>query len=175
MGSLGEAREVRRQFWLLIRAGLERRKAAIAVGLSDWTGKAWFRQAGGVIPAYVTAPWSGRFLSEEERIEIFGGVERRESIRSIARALGRAPSTVLRELRRNRQSYRRRPHGRMPAAPYLYKPKLAQRRAERLASRPKAAKLAINRELRDLVQRQLLQRLSPEQVAGFLRRRFPDN
>src|SRR2546426_12034861 len=69
MGSLGEARAVRRQFWLLIRAGQERRKAALALGLSDWTGKAWFRQAGGVIPAYVTAPMSGRFLSEEERMK----------------------------------------------------------------------------------------------------------
>src|SRR6202023_1127065 len=74
MGSLGETRAVRRQFWLLIRAGLERRKAARAVGLCGWTGKAWFRQAGGVIPACVPAPLSARFLSEEERIEIFGGL-----------------------------------------------------------------------------------------------------
>ena len=94
MGSLGETRAVRRQFWLLIRAGLERRKAAIALGLSDWTGKAWFRQAGGVIPADVTPPMSGRFLSEEERIEIFGGLQRGDSMRGIARAIGRAPSTV---------------------------------------------------------------------------------
>ncbi len=41
MGALGETRDVRRQFWLLIRAGMERRKAALALGLSDWTGKAW--------------------------------------------------------------------------------------------------------------------------------------
>ncbi len=175
MGSLGEAREVRRQFWLLIRAGLERRKAALALGLSDWTGKAWFRQAGGVIPAYVTAPTSGRFLSEEERIEIFGGIQRGDSMRGMARAIGRAPSTVSRELRRNgRPQYGRR---RAPAsrASWAYRPKLAQRRAERLASRPKVAKLATNRRLRDLVQGQLQQRLSPEQVAAFLRRQFPDN
>jgi IS30 family transposase len=150
---------------LLIRAGLERRKAAIAVGLSDWTGKQWFRQAGGVIPAYVTAPASGRFLSEEERIEIYGGIQRGASIRAIARWLGRSPSTVCRELRRNT----RQPNSRE------YRPKLAQRRAERLASRPKAAKLATSRPLHDLVQRKLLQRLSPEQVAAFLRRKFPEN
>ncbi len=101
MGSLGEGREVRRQFWLLIRAGLERRKAAIAVGLSDWTGKAWFRQAGGVIPAYVTAQTSGRFLSLEEREDILAGVERGDSIRGMARPPHRAPATVWRELRRN--------------------------------------------------------------------------
>lgn len=161
MGSLGPSREKRRQFWLLIRAGVERRKAALALGLSEWTGKIWFRQAGGVIPAYVTAPLSRRYLSEEERIEIFGGIQRGDSIRAIARAIGRAPSTVSRELRRNG-----RPH---------YRPKLAQLRAEHAAKRPKPAKLATNRPLHDLVQGQLRERLSPEQVAAALRREFPHN
>ena len=169
-------REVRRRFWLLIRAGVERRKAALALGLSDWTGKAWFRQAGGVIPAYVRAPTSGRCLSLDEREEIFAGVERGDSIRGIARALGRAPSTVHRELRRNMtQLYRGRLARRWRRQPWDYRPSLAQRRAERLASRPKVAKLASNRPLHDLVQRKLLERLSPEQVAAALRREFPDN
>jgi len=177
MGSLGAPREIRRQFWLLIRSGLERRKAAMAVGLSDWTGKAWFRQAGGVIPAYVTATPSGRFLSEEERIEIFGGLQRGDSLRGIAKLIGRAPSTVSRELRRNMRPPYRPParwDGRAPSG-WTYKPKVAQRRAERCASRPKVAKLAGNRRLRDLVQHMLERRFGPEQVAGFLRRRFPDN
>ncbi len=164
MGALGQSREVRRQFWLLIRAGRERKKAAMALGLSDWTGKAWFRQAGGVIPAHLMAPTSGRSLSAEERIEIYGGLQRGDSLRAIARVLGRAPSTVSRERRRNR-----RPASR------TYRPMLAQRRAERLAVRPKAAKLATNRPLHDLVQAQLHRRCSPEQVAAFLRRQFPEN
>lgn len=176
MSSLGESREVRRQFWLLIRAGLERRKAAIALGLSDWTGKAWFRQAGGVMPAYVTAPASGRFLSQVERIKIYGGIERGDSIRGIARAIERAPSTVWRELRRNRHPYRRRPRrGIPPRHGRHYDPTVAQGRAERRARRPKPAKLATNRPLHDLVQRKLDERLSPEQVAAWLRRAFPDN
>jgi transposase, IS30 family len=175
-GGLGLRKEVRRQFWLLIRAGLERRKAALALGLNEDTGKEWFRQAGGVIPAYVTAPASGRCLSLEEREEIFAGVERGDSIRGIARALGRAPSTVHRELRRNMtQLYRGRLARRSRRRPWDYRPSLAQRRAERLASRPKVAKLAANQRLRDLVQRKLLERLSPEQVAAALRREFPDN
>jgi len=164
MGSLGKGREVRRQFWLLIRAGRERRQAAIALGLSDWTGKAWFRQAGGVIPAYLRVVAGDRYLSADERIEIYGGLQRGDSIRAIARGLGRAPSTVSRELRRNQR----------PASA-SYRPMLAQRRAERLAARPKVAKLATNRPLHDLVQAKLLRRCSPEQVAGFLRRQFPDN
>ena len=169
-------RAVRRQFWILIRAGVERRKAALALGLSDWTGKEWFRQAGGVIPAYVTAPASGRSLSLEEREEIFAGIVRGDSMRGMARALGRAPSTVYRELRRNMsQLYRGHAARRLRTGAWNYRPSLAQRRAERLASRPKVAKLATNRPLHDLVQGKLQERLSPEQVAAALRREFPDN
>lgn len=180
-GSLGLGRAVRREFWLLIRAGVERKKASLALGLNEDTGKEWFRQAGGVIPAYVTAQTSDRFLSLEEREEIFAGVERNDSMRAIARRLGRAPSTVLRELRRNMtQLYRARYRGwghppGWRTRPWDYRPSLAQRRAERHARRPKPAKLATNRALHDLVQAKLQERLSPEQVAAALRREFPDN
>src|SRR4029077_3605389 len=102
-GPLPARRELRRQFWLLIRAGLTRKRAAVELGLSGDTGKEWFGQAGGVIPTYLTAPPSVRFLSLAEREEIFAGVERGDSIRQIARSLNRAPSTVQRELRRNMQ------------------------------------------------------------------------
>jgi transposase, IS30 family len=62
-----------------------------------------------VVPAYVTAPPSGRFLSIGEREEIFAGVERGDAIRRIASQVGRAPSTVQRELRRNmKHPYRTR-------------------------------------------------------------------
>jgi hypothetical protein len=47
-------REVRRQFWLLVRAGVVRQQAAVAVGLDPDTGRDWFRQAGGVVPAFLT-------------------------------------------------------------------------------------------------------------------------
>ncbi|HVH65777.1 MAG TPA: IS30 family transposase [Candidatus Acidoferrum sp.] len=122
----------------------------------------WFRQAGGVMPAHLTAPLSRRYLSEDERIEIFGGLQRGDPIRAIARAIRRAPSTVSRELHRNG-----------PAR--TYRPQLAQRRAEHAAKRPKPAKLATNRRLHDLVQAKMCDRLSPEQVAAALHREFPDN
>jgi len=155
------SREVQRRFWLLVREGVERKRAAAAVGLHPDTGRDWFRQAGGVVPAYVTAPASGRFLSMNEREDIFAGIERGDSSRRIARHLGRAPSTISRELRRN--------------ATLPYRPSRAQRRAERQRSRPKVAKLASNSALRDLVQHQLLDRFSPRQIAAHLRRQFPDN
>jgi IS30 family transposase len=158
---------------LLVRAGLAKKRAAVALGLNQDTGRDWFRQAGGVIPAYVTAPSTGRCLSIAEREEIFAGVERDESIRLIAKSLGRAPSTVLRELRRNmRHPYRSR---RRPGVqPWDYRPSRAQRRAERLAARPKPAKLGQHPRLRALVQAKLMKRFSPQQVAASLRREFAD-
>ncbi len=173
-------REVRRQFWFLIKAGLVRKQAAVALGLSEWTGKEWFRQAGGVIPAFLSAPVSDRFLSFAEREEILVGVDHGDSIRVIAKDLGRAPSTVLRELRRNmlqpyRNRFRAAPHARPRTRSLDYRPSLAQRRAERWAARPKPARLATNQPLRELVQAKLLQRLSPQQVSAYLHKKFPDN
>jgi transposase, IS30 family len=168
------------RFWLLIRDGVLREEAAERLGYDGKTGDRWFSQAGGVVPAYVTAQRSSRFLSIEEREEIFAGVERGDSIRLIARCLGRAPSTVQRELRRNmrHQLYRarhRRPHGVPVRTPWIYRPSYAQARAERMARRPKPAKLAINHVLRELVQAKLELRLSPQQISVELHQQFPDN
>jgi IS30 family transposase len=118
-----------------------------------------------------------------EREEIHAGVERGESIRRIARLLGRAPSTVLRELRKNmwHQLYRGRsrlranPAGMRVRQPWRYRPSLAQERAKRRSSRPKTAKLAQNRVLRELVQAKLMKKLSPEQISRQLRKQFPDD
>jgi transposase, IS30 family len=172
-------RLVLRQFWLLVREGASREEAAIKVGYNRKAGLRWFGQAGGVVPAYVTAKPSGRFLSFSEREEIFAGVERGDSLRLIARSLGRAPSTVQRELRRNmwhqlyRARHRRPAHGSAVRRPWSYRPSQAQARAERLARRPKPAKLKTNGWLRQVVQAKLTSRLSPEQIAAQLRREFP--
>ena len=172
-------REVIRQFWLLVRAGQLREEAARALGLYGSTGIRWFRQAGGVAPAYVTKPPGGRYLSMSEREEIFAGVERGDSIRFIARSLGRAPSSVLRELRRNmRHQYRtlsrlNRGPGGPRTAPWDYRPSVAQQRADHLSTRPKPAKLAVNGRLREVIQAKLLEHLSPRQIAAELRSDFP--
>ena len=171
-------RQILRQFWLLVREGASREEAAIKVGYKGGAGQGWFRQAGGVIPAYVTAKQSGRSLSFREREEIFAGVERGDSIRLIARSLGRAASTVQRELRRNmwhqlyRARHHRRAHGFAVRRPWNYRPSRAQARAERMARRPKPAKLKTNAALRQVVQAKLTSRLSPEQVTVQLKREF---
>jgi transposase, IS30 family len=174
-GGLSPRRELRRQFWLLIRSGLPRKRAAVALGLNEDTGKEWFRQAGGVVPAYVSAPSAGRYLSFAEREEIFAGVERNEPIRLIAKRLERAPSTVLRELRRNLNPYRTRSRtqGRPRTQPWDYRPSRAQGRADRQARRPKPAKLASNPRLRERVEAKLMEKLSPRQAAAELRCQFP--
>jgi IS30 family transposase len=165
---------------LAIRAGALREEAAARVGLDRHTGQQWFSQAGGVVPAFVLAPSSHRYLSIAEREEIFAGVERGESVRLIARRIGRAPSTVLRELRRNmRHRYRTRARlsggpGMKRWLPWDYRPSLAQKRADLRAGRPKPAKLASSPLLRQLVQAKLIDRLSPEQIAAQLRRQFAD-
>ena len=185
LGRRTPLRALRRRFWLLIRGGSTRVEAAAALGFSGWTGKQWFRQAGGVVPAYVrTEPSSrGRYLNLEEREDIHAGIARGDSIRQIARDLDRSPSTISRELRRNmRRPYRPRlalrdqPRpGRPRTAPWDYRPSTAQRRAEYKAARPKRAKLATNKPLHNKVQTQLNERLSPEQIVAELHREFPAN
>jgi IS30 family transposase len=173
-------RPERRRFWELIRAGASRAEAAVGAGAAEQSARRWFLQAGGVLPPNVPEPSSGRYLSLSEREEIFAGVERGESIRRIARAVGRAPSTVLRELRHNmrHQVYRSRSRlrfGKRRSQPWNYRPSLAQERMTRLAARPKTAKLAKNPQLRELVQAKLLEKLSPEQISRQLHKQFPDD
>jgi IS30 family transposase len=95
-----------------------------------------------------------------EREEIAVGVAAGEPVRVIAVRLGRAPSTVSREIRRNgtRRGYRA---------------VAAQAQAEFRARRPKTARLAGNARLRGWVQDRLRERWSPEQVSVMLAREFP--
>lgn len=183
--NLPPRKDALRQFWVAIRAGASTEEAVAGLSHSRKTGprysrKAgwlWFRQAGGVVPAYVAAQSSGRFLTFAEREEIHAGVERGDSIRGIALRLGRAPSTVFHELRRNmRQRYRRRNRqGRPVTEAWTYRPSYAQRRAELMARRPKPAKLATHLQLRLLVQAKLEDNLSPRQISIELRQQFPDD
>ena len=175
-------RQEKRRFWELIRSGVSRTEAASAASIPHGSARRWFEQAGGVLPPNVPRR-SSRYLSLSEREEIFAGVERGESISRIARAVDRAPSTVLRELRHNmrHQLYRSRsrlranPVGGRRTQPWNYRPSLAEERMKRLASRPKTAKLAENAQLRELVQAKLLENLSPEQISRELRLQFPDD
>src|SRR5215469_16267002 len=92
-------------FWEGIRSGLGVAEAGVAAGVGPVTAFAWFKQAGGVKS---NGPRSagGRYLSVREREEIAVGLAAGESLRAIAGRLGRSPSTVSREVRRNSRGAR---------------------------------------------------------------------
>ena len=157
-GRLPLPRSVRVEFWDGVRAGLGVPEAAVAAGAAR-TAEGWFRQAGGVKGLGPGGPVSGRYLSLAEREEIAAGVAAGEGVRVIAARLGRAASTVSREIRRN-------------GSRLGYRAAAAQAQAEFRAARPKTAKLAGNVRLRGQVQSWLEQRWSPEQISVMLRREF---
>src|SRR3954469_13814178 len=146
---------VSKRFWEGVREGLCVDDASAGAGVSQATGWRWFGSRGGVLPSCSsTAEPSGLRLSFAEREEIACLAAAGHSARSIARELGRAPSTITREL-----SLRRSPDGR-------YRASTAQAAADASARRPKLAKLAINARLRVEVQARLELHHSPEPVTG---------
>jgi transposase, IS30 family len=93
-------RVVRERFWERVRSGLGVRDAGLAAGVSESKAWAWFKAAGGV-KGLGAGPVSGRFLSVAEREEIAVGLAAGLSLTAIAARLGRAVSTVSREVARN--------------------------------------------------------------------------
>jgi IS30 family transposase len=134
-------RDAERAFWIKIAEGLTSEDAAVACGVSGPVGSRWFRERGGMPSIQLTA-LSGRYLSFVEREEIALLKAQGFGVREIARRLGRPPSTISRELRRNAATRR----GQLD-----YRASVAQWKAELMARRPKAAKLAVNVALRGYV------------------------
>jgi IS30 family transposase len=138
-------REVERRFWAEIARGRTSEDAAAAIGVSSAAGTRWFRQRGGMSP-FGTSSLSGRYLSFAEREEIALLNAQNAGVREIAREIGRSPSTVSRELRRNAATR---------GGKLEYRASVAQWKADLLAQRPKTAKLVANQRLRDYVQERL--------------------
>jgi IS30 family transposase len=138
-------REIERLFWKQIATGITSEKAAEAVGVSQPVGTRWFRYRGGM-PLFMSNPISGRYLSFAEREEIGLLSARDISLREIARRIGRSPSTVSRELRRNAATR---------GGKLEYRASVAQWKSELIARRPKPAKLVTNPRLRCYVQDRL--------------------
>src|SRR5262249_9496910 len=134
-----------REFWREIAKGVLAEEAAHAVGVSQAAGSRWFRHGGGM-PSVDLARLSGRYLSFREREEIAILEVQGAGVRQIARQLGRAPSTVSRELRRNAATR----GGKLD-----YRASVAQWKCDLVARRPKTAKLVANDRLREYVQERL--------------------
>jgi hypothetical protein len=163
----------REQFGRLIARGVGSAEACRIVGVHRQTGKRWRRgramtSSSGARLQYapvvdtrrqVISEW---FLSEDDRVGIADLRGAGFGVRAIAAQLGRSPSTVSRELRRNRD----------PGSGE-YRPFGAQRLAARRRARPGRGKLLRDRLLRDFVADRLVARWSPEQVSQALCGEFP--
>jgi len=115
---------------------------------------------GGIAPA--ARRRSRLALTLAEREDISRGIACRLSTREMAGRLGRAASTVSREITR---------HGGRAA----YRAHDADRQAWVSALRPKRCLLALNRKLRDIVASKLILDWSPEQISGWLKIPYPDD
>jgi transposase, IS30 family len=135
-------------------------KAAVAIGASDSAGRRWIIEAGGVLER-VSQP-TGLRLNYAERTVLETLLGKDWSLRAIAEALAREASTISREVAANGGRGR-------------YRASNAQRRAEEQARRPKPTKLEASARLCQRVTSGLEALLSPEQIAGQLRREFPED
>jgi IS30 family transposase len=170
----GPLRCVKDRFWALVREGASVTDAGVDVGISRKTSFRWSVETGGVIPPVPVR--AGLRLSLEEREEIAVGLERRECPARIAARLGRARSTITREIARSRVLVGGGAvvgGGHNKAYPKPYRAVAAQRKAEARARRPKPSKLATNQRLHDEVAQGLKDLWSPEQISHRLVEDFP--
>ena len=154
--------EVYQRFWEAMARGEFITDAAAEAGTYRKMGARWLAACGGVRPRR-GRNLKGRCLSFAEREEIAVRHAKEESVREIATALGRSPSTICRELSRNGDGRGR------------YRASTAHAAAYDRASRPKPAKLATNLKLRERVEADLAKKYSPEQIAGRLEADFPND
>ena len=148
-------------FWQAIASGRTSEEAAMDAGVSAPVGARWFRSAGGMPPTHLApsaTPTSGRYLSFPEREDIAIELARGIGIRAIARKLGRSPSTISREVRRNAATR---------GGSLDYRASTAQWHADRASRRPRLSKLAANPALRDYIQGQLSGTITSADGVGF--------
>ena len=157
----GLSEAVKDGIWELRAEGLSDREIGRRLGLSRGTVSNHLARTGGIRPRARRRP--ERCLSLEEREEISRAIARGRSARAIARALRRSHTTIAREI--DRCGGRRR-----------YRAHAAEREAWRRSRRPRpSASSSSAPELRRLVSERLRDDHSPEQIAGWLRIRYPDN
>ena len=173
-----------RLFWLAIREGSSVADASARAGVSVSVGHRWFRQSGGMPSLTLVPSLPGRHLSIEDREAIFAGLMAGHNYTEIGGSLGRATSTITRELDAHKLNPERpravplgsRAGSRGPVPTRVnYSPAKAQAEFEASLRRPKVAKLAANPRLRQHVSDQLAEKHSPEQISQRLRTDFPDD
>jgi hypothetical protein len=147
------------EFWRLVRAGVSFRISGRQLGRSDASIRQYVGLSGGIRPRERTR--AAVCLSAGEREEISRGLAAGESLRYVAGRLGRSPSTISREVIRNGGRCR-------------YHAAASDQAAWARASRPSGASWRAVRRLRKTVAGKLGEDWSPQQIAGWLVRTFPD-
>ena len=148
------------EIWDRLRRGEGLKSIGRVFGKTSSSIFAHIRPTGGIRPP--PRQRSRLALTLAEREEISRGLVHGRSLRRIACSLGRAPSTVGREIARNGGS-----------GPY--RAAVSDRRAWDRARRPKRCKLAVHDQLRQAVAAKLERNWSPEQIAGWLKRTHPED
>jgi IS30 family transposase len=148
------------EIWDRLRRGEGLKSIGRVFGKTSSSIFAHIRPTGGIRPP--PRRRSRLALRLAEREEISRGLVHGHSLRRIACSLGRAPSTVGREIARNGGS-----------GPY--RAAASDRRAWDRARRPKRCKLAVHDQLRQAVGAKLERNWSPEQIAGWLKRTHPED
>ncbi|MGW6156533.1 IS30 family transposase [Streptomyces sp. NPDC055144] len=163
-----------REYFRLMQQGFSNNQACRIVGINAKTGRRWRngrradsnQKAAPPVRPMVPPSDASRYLRVDERIYIADRLREKASVRAMAAELGRSPSTVSREIRRNRTDGTR--------GQWHYRPHAAQARADARRPRPKPGKIARSPELREFIQNHLDMRWSPEQICQTLRARFPN-
>jgi IS30 family transposase len=148
------------EIWDRLRRGEGLKSIGRVFGKTSSSIFAHIRPTGGIRPP--PRRRSRLALTLAEREEISRGLVHGHSLRRIACSLGRAPSTVGREIARN--------GGCGP-----YRAAASDRRAWDRSRRPKRCKLAVHDQLRQAVAAKLERNWSPEQIAGWLKRTHPED
>jgi IS30 family transposase len=148
------------ELWRRWKQGQACSEIGRALGKAKQTVHEIVEKRGGLAPSPQRRRAGSLRLSERE--EISRGIAAGQSIRHIARRVGRAPSSISRELARNQNQ-----RG--------YRAVIAERNAWQRARRPKVCLLARHQRLREVVIGKLRHNWSPEQISGYLVRSFPDD
>jgi len=163
-------------FWEHVRRGSTWTAASQAAGVDRAQGYRWRKANGFRVPAPPRVV-SSRYLCLEERLRIADLRLEGAGVRAIATALGRAPSTISREVRRNATLGPPRGARSKLARTLTYRPYLAHERAAARAARPKCAKLddpVIGAELSADVEAKMDLRWSPQQISHELAVEHPE-
>ena len=160
VGRWGLSAEQKRELWQRWKAGQSLTEIGRALGKHSSSIHFVISPNGGFLPRMRTRRSTTLTLFERE--EISRGLAQGGSLRAIAASLGRAPSTISREVAR-------------AGGPSGYRAASADQRAWNAARRPQPCLLARNARLRRIVARKLALDWSPEQISGWLVRTYPDD